>query len=53
MTELKNDPNLGTCYQRENCQGEMTAKGRVSKQKCKELKGKSWRHLTTGECEEI
>ena len=47
------DPKLGTCYHGENCRDEMTAIGKVSKNKCKEFGGKSWMSQVTEECEEI
>jgi hypothetical protein len=54
MASLKDeDPKLGTCYSSKGCREAMRDKGKVSKQKCKEFGGKSWKSQVTGQCDEL
>lgn len=50
-TKKKTIEKLGICYELLECKGEIIGK-RMSKNKCKSLKGKSWKP-TNGKCQPI
>ena len=48
-TRLVRSSLSGSCYWENDCTKQMS-KGRISKQECKDLGGKSWKETVTGNC---
>ena len=48
-TRLVRSSLSGLCYWENDCTKQMS-KGRISKQECKDLGGKSWKETMTGNC---
>ena len=48
-TRLVRSSLSGSCYWENDCTKQMS-KGRISKQECKDLGGKSWKETMTGNC---
>lgn len=48
-TRLVRSSLSGSCYWEKDCAKQM-GKGRISRQECKDLGGKSWKETVTGNC---
>ncbi|WP_316505403.1 hypothetical protein [Nitrosopumilus sp.] len=48
-TRLVRSSLSGSCYWKKDCTKQM-GKGRISRQECKDLGGKSWKETVTGNC---
>ncbi|WP_316506595.1 hypothetical protein [Nitrosopumilus sp.] len=48
-TRLVRSSLSGSCYWKKNCAKQM-GRGRISRQECEDLGGKSWKETVTGNC---